>query len=80
MKHLLNQINEVIVCVKCSDEFMAGSTDAKSLQEYSRIDAGFTDQGIQLWCNRHQINICHINFEGKKLDIDFRCLEKKNNS
>tara|TARA_B100001093_G_scaffold502409_1_gene555346 strand:+ start:2371 stop:2613 length:243 start_codon:yes stop_codon:yes gene_type:complete len=80
VKHLLNQIKETIVCVKCSDEFMSGSTDAKSLQDYSSIDAGFTNIGIQLWCQRHQVNICHINFEGNKLDIDFRCLEKKNNS
>ena len=59
---------------------MTGSTDAKSLQDYSKIDAGFTDRGIQLWCQRHQVNICHIDFEGEKLDIDFRCLEKKTNS
>ena len=77
MKHLLNQIKETIVCVKCSDEFMTGSTDAKSLQDYSKIDAGFTERGLQLWCQRHQVKICHIDFEGKKLDIDFRCLEKK---
>ena len=77
MKHLLNQIKETIVCVKCSDEFMTGSTDANSLQDYSKIDAGFTERGLQLWCQRHQVNICHIDFEGKKLDIDFRCLEKK---
>ena len=56
---------------------MTGSTDAKSLQDYSKIDAGFTERGLQLWCQRHQFNICHIDFEGKKLDIDFRCLEKK---
>ena len=48
MKHLLNQIKETIVCVKCSDEFMTGSTDAKSLQDYSKIDAGFTERGLQL--------------------------------
>jgi len=77
VKHLLNQIKETIVCVKCSDEFMTGSTDAKSLQDYSKIDAGFTERGLQLWCQRHQVNICHIDLEGKKLDIDFRCLEKK---
>ncbi len=77
MKHLLNQIKETILCVKCSDEFMTGSTDAKSLQDYSKIDAGFTERGLQLWCQRHQVNICHIDFEEKKLDIDFRCLEKK---
>ena len=32
LSYLLNQIKEPIVCVKCSDEFMTGQTDAKSLQ------------------------------------------------
>ena len=63
LSYLLNQIKEPIVCVKCSDEFMTGQTDAKSLQDYSRIDVGFTESGIQLWCQRHQRNICHINFK-----------------
>ena len=40
LSYLLNQIKEPIVCVKCSDEFMTGQTDAKSLQDYSRIDVG----------------------------------------
>ena len=77
LSYLLNQIKEPIVCVKCSDEFMTGQTDAKSLQDYSRIDVGFTERGIQLWCQRHEINICHINFNGQKPEVDFRCLEKK---
>ena len=77
LSYLLNQIKEPIVCVKCSDEFMTGQTDSKSLQDYSRIDVGFTERGIQLWCQRHQINICHINFNGQKTDVDFRCLDKK---
>ncbi len=38
---------------------------------------GFIERGIQIWCQRHQLNICHINFEGHKLESDFRCLEKK---
>ncbi len=77
LSYLLNQIKEPIVCVKCSDEFISGQTDAKSLQDYSRIDVGFTDRGLQIWCQRHQLNICHINFDGNSLEKDFRCLEKK---
>ena len=76
-QHLFHKIKKPIVCVKCSDEFSAGQTDAKSLQDYSRIDVGFTDRGIQMWCQRHQINICHVNFNGELLETDFRCLEKK---
>jgi hypothetical protein len=77
LDYLLNKIKEPIVCVKCSNEFLSGQTDGKSLQEYSKIDVGFTERGLQVWCQRHQLNICHINFDGKKLETDFRCLEKK---
>ena len=48
LSYLLNQIKEPIVCIKCSDEFMIGQTDAKSLRDYSRIDVGFTSRGVQL--------------------------------
>ena len=77
LSYLLNQIKEPIVCVKCSNELSQGLTDAKSIQDYSRVDVGFTDRGLQIWCQRHQVNICHINFQGNKLESDFRCLEKK---
>ena len=77
LDYLFNKIKEPIVCVKCSHEFLSGQTDSKSLQEYSKIDVGFTERGLQIWCQRHQLNICHINFDGKKLETDFRCLEKK---
>ena len=77
LDYLFNKIKEPIVCVKCSHEFLSGQTDSKSLQEYSKIDVVFTERGLQIWCQRHQLNICHINFDGKKLETDFRCLEKK---
>ena len=73
LDYLFNKIKEPIVCVKCSHEFLSGQTDSKSLQEYSKIDVGFTERGLQIWCQRHQLNICHINFDGKKLETDFRC-------
>ena len=76
LDYLFNQIKEPIVCVKCSDELAQGLTDAKSIQDYSRIDVGFTNRGLQIWCQRHQLNICHINFDGSEPEADFRCLEK----
>ena len=77
LEYLLNKIKKPIVCLKCSDEFMQGNTDSISLQEYLKIDVGFTDRGLQIWCQRHQLNVCHINFGGYDLETDFRCLEKK---
>ncbi len=75
--YLLYQIKEPIVCVKCSNEYSSGVTDAKSLQKYSSLDVGFTSIGLQIWCRRHEVNVCHIDFGDKKPKIDFRCLEKK---
>ena len=77
LEYLLYKINKPVVCTKCSDEFVGGSTDAKSLQEYTKVDVGFTDRGFQIWCRRHELNICHFNFEGLEPEADFRCLEKK---
>jgi len=35
-----------------------------SPEEYSRINAGWTKLGIQLWCTRHNCNVANIDFEG----------------
>lgn len=72
---LLNSIKQQVVCSKCESEYMAGYTDASSLQNYSKLDIGFSDIGIQVWCHRHDVNVVHIDFDGNKLQADFRCLE-----
>ena len=77
LEYLLYQIKEPIVCVKCSDEFENGLSDAASLQNYCRLDVGFTKRGLQIFCRRHELNVCHLNFNNQKIDADFRCLEKK---
>ena len=76
LSYLLYNINKPIVCVKCADEFSSGSTDHKSLQLYSNLDVGFTDRGLQIWCRRHKVNVCHLKFEETQTEADFRCLEK----
>lgn len=72
--HLLNQITEPLVCSHCYDEMVAGQTDSASLQTYTQLDVGFTERGVQIWCRRHDLNVCHIDFEGQALEADFRCL------
>ena len=74
---LLKQINQHVICAKCEEEFQAVSTDSSSLQDYTKLDVGFTDIGIQVWCRRHDANVVHVNFNGQKLEADFRCLEPK---
>ena len=77
MEHLLNQIKEPIICAACLEEFSNGQSDAASLRAYVRLDVGFTESGIQIWCQRHDANICVIDFEGVRHEADFRSLVKK---
>ena len=72
---LQNGIEQNIICSKCETEFLLGSTDSRSLQDYSRLDIGFTSIGVQVWCRRHAANVVHIDFAGQKPTADFRCIE-----
>ena len=72
---LQNGIEQNIICSKCETEFLLGSTDSRSLQDYSRLDIGFTSIGVQIWCRRHDANVVHIDFAGQKPTADFRCIE-----
>jgi hypothetical protein len=49
-------------CAKCLDELPIG----QSPRDFVRIEAGFTPLGIQIWCVRHEINICHVDFQGQQ--------------
>ena len=79
MKHLLYSITEPVVCAKCADEFAAGGTGSHTLQSYIRVDVGFSARGMQVWCQRHAVNVVHIDFEDARPNADFRCLERKVN-
>lgn len=67
-KKTLSNSNKILLylhCGLCLDELAIGNID-KSPMEYQWIQAGWTKEGIQLWCVRHECNILHIDFEGKK--------------
>ena len=74
---LQNHITQHVVCAKCEEEYLGGLTDSSSLKNYTKLDIGFTNIGIQVWCRRHNANVVHVDFEGQKLKADFRCLELK---
>ena len=74
--NLLYNITENLVCGQCHEEYCAGLTDSRSLQQYSMLDVGLTDIGLQVWCRRHDVNVVHVDFGGKKLEADFRSLSK----
>ena len=57
-----NEIEVFFHCKECMRELPNG----QSPQDYQRIQAGWTTKGLQVWCNRHDLNIVHIDFEGVK--------------
>lgn len=71
MEHLLHGITHPVVCEACHDEFVAGLSDSRSLQDYVRVDLGFTEMGLQVWCRRHDANVVHVDFAGNRLNADF---------
>ena len=57
-----NAIKLFIHCAKCIQE----KPENISPKEYAQIEVGWTKLGIQVWCKRHNANILHIDFQGKK--------------
>lgn len=49
-------------CRQCIDE----KPDGVSPKEWARLAIGFTAIGLQVWCDRHDCNVLHIDFEGHK--------------
>ena len=64
-----NEIQAYLHCRYCLAEFQAGVPEArgKSPKEYADTQAGWTKQGLQVWCNRHEVNLIHMDFGGNKV-------------
>lgn len=64
-----DQIASFLHCRYCIAEWRAGAEEAegKSPAEYSRLHVGWTPQGLQVWCGRHDVNIIHIDFNDTKM-------------
>lgn len=57
-----NSISTYLHCGKCLEELPVGV----SPRDYQRIQVGFTEVGLQVWCVRHDMNVAHIHFQGAK--------------
>jgi hypothetical protein len=62
----MNHIRMFLHCRKCLDDFPGGMSRA----DYLKIEAGWTERGLQIWCRRHDVNIVHIDFEGAQHPAD----------
>ena len=52
--------------------------DGESHKSYSRFEVGWTKQGFQVWCTRHNTNVIHIDFDGQQLEVDTTCVPVDN--
>ena len=56
------EISAYLHCGKC----LPDKPDGISPMEWSKTQAGFTPLGLQVWCNRCDCNVMHVDFEGAK--------------
>ncbi len=59
-------IESYMHCGKCITEWGEGAAEGLSPRDWSHLSVGFTKEGLQVWCNRHDCNVVHIHFEGQK--------------
>ena len=49
---------------KTEEDFsLIGAVAGESPMSYSRFEVGWTNQGFQVWCTRHNTNVIHIDFD-----------------
>jgi hypothetical protein len=62
-----NQIQMFFHCGLCLTEIkkIVEREGSCSPRDYARLSIGFTPLGIQVWCNRHECNVAHIDFQGQ---------------
>lgn len=61
-KKVENEIRSFIHCGECIKSLPPDT----SPREYQQLEIGWTEQGIQIWCRRHNLNVMHMDFEGRK--------------
>jgi hypothetical protein len=60
------EIQAFIHCELCVLEIAAGLAGTNSPKAYAQFELGWTPQGFQVWCVRHDCNVLHVDFEGCK--------------
>lgn len=70
-----NEITTYLHCSKCLKEMPPDY----SPKLWQRIQVGFTELGIQVWCTRHDCNIMHMDFEGLKFPANTRSINSEEN-
>jgi len=61
-------IRTYVHCAKC----IAEKPNTISPRDFAQLEVGFTAIGLQVWCKRHEVNVCHIDFEGQQHPANMR--------
>lgn len=61
-----NAITSFMHCGLCVKEWNDGKAPGESPASYSRLSVGWTKEGLQVWCNRHEANVVHVDFQGQQ--------------
>jgi hypothetical protein len=59
------EIQTFFHCANCMPDRPEGVTP----KEWVRIQAGWTEKGLQVWCNRCDLNVVHLDFHGTKAGV-----------
>jgi hypothetical protein len=53
-------------CVREIVDKVQETGEPQSPAEYQKLEIGWTQLGLQVWCRRHDCNVMHIDFEGQR--------------
>ena len=70
---LTNEIWMFFHCGLCIAEIPNGI----SPRDWMRLEIGWTVQGFQVWCKRHDCNVVHMDFESHKHPANTALWEQK---
>jgi len=63
MANIKNKIEMFFHCKVCLETI----PDGKSPQDWGSLEVGWTKQGLQVWCKRHDKNVLSLDFLGQKV-------------
>lgn len=77
-EHAISRYIHCSLCVKEVKEGTADTSGPVSLRDYQELEVGWTKAGLQIWCKRHDANVLHLDFEGRRLPSNATRKKKPN--
>ena len=60
MTKTLNHESKIIRFIHCDKCIKEKTDNTQSYMDYSKLSVGMTEKGIQVWCDRHEENVTHL--------------------